>query len=93
MSDPLNGPTDEERAVYIDSGEWVDSDWEIGTKVGGSVSVSFDHFEVDDLLRAADLTGERSTAFIKHAAMERIAEVLAEHSETPTAQAQAAGGS
>ena len=91
MSDPPTGPTDEERAEYIDSGEWVDSEWEIGPKVGGSVSISFDHLEVDDLLRAASLTGERSTTFIKHAAMERIAEVLAEHSETPSAQASAAG--
>lgn len=91
MSNPLSGPTDEELAEYIDSAKWADSDWEIGPEVGASVSVSFDHLEIEELLRAANLAGERSTAFVKRAAMQRVARVLAEHSEQ--AESPAAGGS
>lgn len=91
MSSLPTGPTDEEHAEYIDSGEWEDSDFEFGPEVGGSVTVDFDHVEVDDLLKASDIIGERSTAFIKKAAMARIKEVLAEQSDR-SAQSAAAGG-
>jgi uncharacterized protein (DUF1778 family) len=44
------------------------------------------------LLKAAALSGERSTNFIKQAAMARIAEVLAAHRDE-SARTAAAGGS
>ncbi len=89
MSDPLAGPTDEERAEFLDSGEWEEADFEFGLHIGGAVTVDFDQLEVNDLLKAAALSGERSTNFIKRAAMARIAEVLAAHRDesAPTAAA------
>ncbi len=91
MSRVTTGPTENERAEYIDAVDWEVSDFEFVADVGGTVRIDVDQIEVDDLLKAADMCGEPSTAFIKLAAMERIRRVLNPHTDQSTPSA--AGGS
>ena len=90
QSKPLTGATDEERAEYLDSGEWVDADVEFDTEVTfAKVELTYEQTRL--LVEAAQLVGESAIAFMRSAAMSRAAEVLAPH--PAKTDSPAAGGS
>ena len=89
-SDPLTGPTDEERAEYLDSGEWVDADFVLNTEVTyAKVELTFEQTHL--LVEAGQLVGESAIEFMRNAALARAEELLTARSKQ--AESPVAGGS
>ena len=90
MSREPTGPTVAEREEYGDPSEWVPIDDPFPKDVGGVAEVDFDVDELEILFAGCQAAGETSIDFIKRAALDRAAKVLAEPDQP--AGTEAAGG-
>ena len=85
MSRASTPKTDAEREAFGGINDAEEIEFEPPEQVGGRIGITFASDELDDLFTAARFTGEDEITFIKCAAMERVAQLLEQHSATPIA--------
>ena len=79
MTTPKTGPTAEELQEFGNVEDWEEVELETTEFAGGGPVVMFTWEELDDLLAACKIVDEDSIAFVRRAALDRVAEVLQRH--------------